>query len=43
MLITRQSGALDPSVGGQFIKDVVEGRRDRDIGKVIRVDMIQPW
>ncbi|CAI6095102.1 unnamed protein product [Clonostachys chloroleuca] len=39
----KKSGALDPSVGGQFIKDVVEGRRDRDIGKVIRVDMIQPW
>ncbi|KAI1327040.1 NAD(P)-binding protein [Xylariaceae sp. FL0255] len=36
-------GALDPSVGGQFIKDVVEGARDHDVGKIIRRDMIQPW
>ncbi|KAK7715184.1 hypothetical protein SLS64_003882 [Diaporthe eres] len=36
-------GALDPSVGGQFIRDVVQGKRDQDTGKVIRKDMIQPW
>lgn len=36
-------GAKDPSVGGQFIRDVVEGKRDQDVGKVIRDNMIQPW
>ncbi|KAF2723906.1 NAD(P)-binding protein [Polychaeton citri CBS 116435] len=36
-------GALDPSVGGNFVKDVIEGKRDQDTGKVIRSDMIQPW
>ncbi|KAI0095534.1 NAD(P)-binding protein [Hypoxylon sp. NC0597] len=36
-------GALDPSVGGQFVKDVVQGKRDQDVGKVIRANMIQPW
>lgn len=36
-------GAKDPSVGGQFIRDVVQGKRDQDVGKVIRADTIQPW
>ncbi|KAI2627175.1 NAD(P)-binding protein [Xylaria nigripes] len=35
-------GALDPSIGGHFLKDVVEGKRDHDEGKAIRKDMIQP-
>ncbi|KAI1259050.1 hypothetical protein F5Y18DRAFT_411407 [Xylariaceae sp. FL1019] len=39
----KELGALDPSVGGNFIKDVVEGARDHDVGKSIRKDMIQPW
>jgi hypothetical protein len=36
-------GALDPSLGGEFIRDVVQGKRDQDVGKAIRRDMIQPW
>lgn len=36
-------GALDPSVGGNFIKDVVEGQRDQDAGHVIRADSLQPY
>ncbi|KAJ0118824.1 hypothetical protein J7T55_013079 [Diaporthe amygdali] len=36
-------GALDPSVGGQFVRDVVQGKRDQDTGKVIRSNMIQTW
>ncbi|KAH9897117.1 NAD(P)-binding protein [Xylariomycetidae sp. FL2044] len=36
-------GAVDPSVGGNFVKDVVEGKRDHDVGKVIRSDVVQPW
>ncbi|KAI0867664.1 hypothetical protein GGS24DRAFT_484908 [Hypoxylon argillaceum] len=39
----KKMGALDPSIGGHFLKDVVEGKRDQDEGKVIRRDMIQPW
>ncbi|KAH8161411.1 hypothetical protein CIB48_g6836 [Xylaria polymorpha] len=39
----KEMGALDPSVGGHFLKDVVEGKRDHDEGKVIRKDAIQPW
>ncbi|KAI0449850.1 hypothetical protein F5B21DRAFT_493010 [Xylaria acuta] len=38
-----QMGAIDPAIGGHFLKDVVEGKRDHDEGKVIRKDMIQPW
>ncbi|RDW61462.1 alcohol dehydrogenase-4 [Coleophoma crateriformis] len=36
-------GAIDPSIGGNFVKDVIEGKRDADAGKVMRKDMIQPW
>ncbi|KAK5121443.1 hypothetical protein LTR85_005276 [Meristemomyces frigidus] len=36
-------GARDPSEGGNFMKDVVEGKRDHEQGKVIRVSMIQSW
>ena len=36
-------GALDPAVGGALVKDVVEGKRDADVGKVIVKDGIQPW
>ncbi|KAI1765710.1 NAD(P)-binding protein [Hypoxylon sp. FL1150] len=36
-------GALDPSVGGQFVKDVVQGKRDADAGRVVRANGIQPW
>ncbi|KAH8878737.1 NAD(P)-binding protein [Thozetella sp. PMI_491] len=39
----KKMGAKDPSEGGRFIRDVVEGKRDQDSGKAIRVDMIQPW
>lgn len=36
-------GALDPSEGGKFIRDVVEGKRDADTGKIIRVNSLQPY
>jgi NAD(P)-dependent dehydrogenase (short-subunit alcohol dehydrogenase family) len=39
----RNMGAGDASVGGVFIKDVVEGKRDDDAGKVINKDGEQPW
>lgn len=39
----RRIGAGEPSAGGELIKEVVEGRRDADAGKVINKDGIQPW
>lgn len=39
----KQMGAQDPALGGASIKDVVEGKRDGDVGKAIRRDGVQPW
>jgi NAD(P)-dependent dehydrogenase (short-subunit alcohol dehydrogenase family) len=39
----KKMGALDPSIGASFIRDVVEGVRDGDVGKVIRRTDVQPW
>ncbi|KAI7327295.1 NAD(P)-binding protein [Hortaea werneckii] len=39
----KKMGARDPSEGGRFIRDVVEGKRDGETGKVIRAEMVQPW
>lgn len=37
-------GALEPHIGGEFVRDVVEGLRDGDVGLVIRnKGVIQPW
>jgi hypothetical protein len=36
-------GAIDPSIGGHFVKDVVEGKRDADVGKAILKERVQPW
>ncbi|KAJ7790854.1 hypothetical protein B0H14DRAFT_3094589 [Mycena olivaceomarginata] len=35
--------ALEPHIGGEFVRDVVEGKRDHDMGKAIRSNMVQPW
>lgn len=39
----KKFGAKEPREGGEFLRDVVEGKRDGDVGKAIRVDMVQPW
>lgn len=40
----KQMGAEDVSLGGQFIRDVVEGGRDEQVGVVIRRGaLVQPW
>ncbi|KAH7382697.1 hypothetical protein DE146DRAFT_623900 [Phaeosphaeria sp. MPI-PUGE-AT-0046c] len=39
----KKVGAGEPSVGGGFIGDVVQGTRDGDTGKVINKDGVQPW
>ncbi|RFU80747.1 nadp-binding [Trichoderma arundinaceum] len=36
-------GALDPKVGADLVKDVIEGKRDADVGKVVNKAGIQPW
>jgi NAD(P)-dependent dehydrogenase (short-subunit alcohol dehydrogenase family) len=41
--LLKKMGALDPAIGGNFIKDVLEGKRDQDAGKVIRKDEVQVW
>lgn len=40
---SKQIGAGDPSVAGVFIRGVLEGSRDDDVGKVILRDGVQPW
>ncbi|CAL5868884.1 uncharacterized protein PFLUO_LOCUS3111 [Penicillium psychrofluorescens] len=39
----KKIGAIEPSAGGNFVKDVVQGKRDADEGKAINVNGIQPW
>lgn len=39
----KQMGARDPSEGGNFIKAVIEGDRDGDVGRVIHAAAVQPW
>ena len=29
-------GAEDPVLGANFVRDVIEGARDQDVGKVVR-------
>lgn len=36
-------GAKDPMIGADFIRDVVEGKRDGDVGKVVRISDVQPF
>ncbi|KAK0620566.1 hypothetical protein B0T14DRAFT_429307 [Immersiella caudata] len=41
--LLKKMGAGDASLGGIFIKDVVDGKRDGDHGKAIRREGVQPW
>ncbi|KAI2605447.1 NAD(P)-binding protein [Hypoxylon fragiforme] len=36
-------GARDPATGGQFVKDVIQGKRDEDVGLVVGPGRVQPW
>jgi NAD(P)-dependent dehydrogenase (short-subunit alcohol dehydrogenase family) len=40
---SKKMGAGDPAVAGPFIRSVIEGKRDADIGKVITKDGVQDW
>ena len=35
--------AEDPALGGNFVRDVIEGKRDEDVGKVVSRQGVQPW
>jgi len=39
----KKMGAGDPELAGGFVKSVLEGSRDADVGKVITKDGVQPW
>lgn len=39
----KKMGAEDPVLGANFVKDVVEGARDEDVGVVVSRRGIQPW
>lgn len=36
-------GARDPSEGGNFVKGVVEGDQDSEVGKVVGAHGVQVW
>lgn len=42
--LLKARGAGDPSIGGNFIKDVIEGLKDADAGKVVHSSgQVQPF
>ena len=41
--VLKKMGAGDPTEAGHFVQSVLEGHRDRDVGKVIFRDGVQPW
>lgn len=41
--INKKMGAGDAAVAGPFVRSVVEGSRDGDVGKVVTVDGVQGW
>lgn len=43
--LLKKMGAKDPSLGGAAIRGVVEGKRDADVGKIVREydTPTQPW
>jgi len=43
--VLKKLGAQEPSIGGDVIRGVIEGKRDADVGSVVREysTPIQPW
>ncbi|KAG7407613.1 Short-chain dehydrogenase/reductase tropE [Fusarium oxysporum f. sp. rapae] len=39
----KAQGAIDPAIGAAIVKDVLSGVRDKDVGKVVSKQGIQPW
>ncbi|KAL5614164.1 uncharacterized protein BROUX77_000001 [Berkeleyomyces rouxiae] len=41
--MNKKAGALDPSIGANLVRKVIEGERDADVGKVVSNQGIQAW
>ncbi|KAF7310368.1 hypothetical protein HMN09_00578800 [Mycena chlorophos] len=41
--LQRKMGAQEPHLGGEFVRDVVEGKHDDRVGLAIRAQQTQPW
>ncbi|KAF2019293.1 NAD(P)-binding protein [Aaosphaeria arxii CBS 175.79] len=41
--VLKRYGAGDPALGGTLMRDVVEGKRDGDAGKIVDQNGVQPW
>ncbi|KAK4695031.1 hypothetical protein P7C71_g2642, partial [Lecanoromycetidae sp. Uapishka_2] len=41
--VNKSLGAGDPATAGQFVRTVLEGQRDDDVGRVLVRDGVQPW
>ncbi|KAF3057589.1 hypothetical protein CFAM422_012440 [Trichoderma lentiforme] len=39
----KEMGGKDPSLGALVVLDVVEGRRERDVGRVVFDTGVRPW
>lgn len=39
----KRIGAGDPATAGPFVRSVLEGQRDSDVGRVLTRDGLQPW
>lgn len=40
----KQFGAKDPALGGQLVRDVLDGKRDADAGRVVTAEGgVQDW
>lgn len=39
----KRIGAGDPATAGPFVRSVLEGQRDNDVGRVLTRDGLQPW
>lgn len=41
--VSKSLGAGDPATAGQFVRTVLEGQRDNDVGRILVRDGVQPW
>lgn len=41
--VNKSNGAGDPAVAGVFVRDVLQGKRDSDAGKVVNGGSVQAW
>ncbi|KAH9208326.1 hypothetical protein DL95DRAFT_345624 [Leptodontidium sp. 2 PMI_412] len=41
--LMRKNGAKDPSLGGNYVKDVIEGINDGEVGTMVGAEGVLPW